>query len=304
MNFWDVFGQMLVILTAIAAGFLASHLGFLNAEADQRLSRTVLNITNPCMIVGAVATGSALPETSVILRILLVALVFYVVEFAAVLALPHLVGGTPAQKGVWRFVLAFPNVGFIGYPVAVALFGEEALFYAVVLTIPFNLLSFTLGPLMLGGELRFSWKQFLTPCIVASVISLAVALTHTQIPAQIGEMLDMVGDVTVPLALMLVGSELAKLPLRQMLGGPRVWAVVIIRLLALPVLFSGVLLLLMDLPEMLYGVAVSQMAMPVAVTGTLMCATYGGDQRSMAQVTFLTTVMSIVTIPILAVTLM
>ena len=63
-------------------------------------------------------------------------------------------------------------------------------------------------------------------------------------------------------------------------------------------------LLLMDLPEMLYGVAVSQMAMPVAVTGTLMCATYGGDQRSMAQVTFLTTVMSIVTIPILAVTLM
>ena len=303
MNFWDVFGQMLVILTAIAAGFLASHLGFLNAEADQRLSKTVLNITNPCMIVGAVATGSALPETSVILRILLVALVFYVVEFAAVLSLPHLVGGTPAQKGVWRFVLAFPNVGFIGYPVAVALFGEDALFYAVVLTIPFNLLSFTLGPLMLGGELRFSWKQFLTPCIVASVISLAVALTHTQIPAQIGEMLDMVGDVTVPLALMLVGSELAKLPLRQMLGGPRVWAVVIIRLLALPVLFSGALLL-MDLPEMLYGVAVSQMAMPVAVTGTLMCATYGGDPRSMAQVTFLTTVMSIVTIPILAVTLM
>ena len=60
----------------------------------------------------------------------------------------------------------------------------------------------------------------------------------------------------------------------------------------------------MDLPEMLYGVAVSQMAMPVAVTGTLMCATYGGDQRSMAQVTFLTTVMSIITIPILAVMLL
>lgn len=72
-------------------------------------------------------------------------------------------------------MLAFPNVGFIGYPVAVAVFGEEALFYAVVLTIPFNLLNFTLGPLMLGGGLRFSWKQFLTPSIVASVISLAVA---------------------------------------------------------------------------------------------------------------------------------
>ena len=187
---------------------------------------------------------------------------------------------------------------------AVALFGQDALFYAVVLTIPFNLLSFTLGPLMLGGGLRFSWKQFLTPCIVASVLSLIVALTHTQIPGQIGEMLNMVGDVTVPLALMLVGSELAKLPLREMLGGPRVWAIVIIRLLALPVLFSGVLLLLMDLPEMLYGVAVSQMAMPVAVNGTLLSMEYGGDTECMAQITFLTTAASIVTIPIVAVLLL
>ena len=52
MNFWDVFGQMLVILTAIAAGFIASHLGFLSEDTDQRLSKTVLNITNPCMILG------------------------------------------------------------------------------------------------------------------------------------------------------------------------------------------------------------------------------------------------------------
>ena len=85
MNFWDVFGQMLVILTAIAAGFLASHLGFLNAEADQRLSKTVLNITSPCMIVGAVATGSARAENSVIQGVLHVGLGVLVVEFCAVL---------------------------------------------------------------------------------------------------------------------------------------------------------------------------------------------------------------------------
>ena len=299
MNFWDVLGEMIVILTAIAAGFLASRLGFLDRETDQRLSKMVLNIPNPCMILGAVATGSALPENSVIFSILLVSLVFYIVEFAAVLALPPLIGGTPGQRGVWKFVLAFPNVGFIGYPVAVALFGQEALFYAVVLVIPFNLLSFTLGPLMLGGNVRLSWKQFLSPCIVAALISLVIALARIQIPALIGEMLNMVGDVTVPLALMLVGSELAKLPLREMLGGPRVWIVVLIRLLAVPALFSGVLMM-MDLEPMLYGVALSQMAMPVAVSGTLMCATYGGDQRCMAQATFLTTVLSIVTIPIVA----
>ena len=69
-------------------------------------------------------------------------------------------------------------------------------------------------------------------------------------------------------------------------------------------LLLGLALRPLHLEAMAVNVTVLQMAMPVAVTGTLMCATYGGDQRSMAQVTFLTTVMSIVTIPILAVTLM
>ena len=72
------------------------------------------------------------------------------------------------QKGVWRYALAFPNVGFIGYPVAVALFGDGALFYAAILALPFNLLSYSLGPLLLAGAARFRWKQLFTPCIVAS----------------------------------------------------------------------------------------------------------------------------------------
>lgn len=303
MNFFDVLAEMLVILFAIAAGYAANHLGYLGGETDQKLSKLILNITMPAMIVAAVITGEELPEISVILSILEVGVVFYVLEFAFVLTVPKLLPGTAGQKGVYRYTLAFPNVGFIGYPVAVALYGEGALFYAAILALPFNLLSYSLGPLMLAGAGRFRWRQLLSPCIVASVLGLVLALTRLRPPAMVGEMLDFVGSITVPLSLLVVGSLLAHMSPGKVLRSPKLWVLSVLRLLVMPALLCLVLRG-MHIEAMVLGIAVSQMGMPVAVNGTLLSMEYGGDTEAMAQVTFLTTLGAIVTIPVLAAVLL
>lgn len=303
MNFFDVLAEMLVILFAIAAGYGANRLGYLGGETDQKLSKLLLNITMPAMIVSSVITGEELPEISVILSILEVGVVFYVLEFAFVLTVPRLVGGTEGSKGVFRYTLAFPNVAFIGYPVAVALYGDGALFYASILALPFNLLSYSLGPLMLAGAGRFRWRQLLTPCIVASVLGLVLALTRLRPPAIVGEMLDFVGSITVPLSLLVVGSLLAHMSPGKVLRSPRLWVLSVLRLLVMPALLCLVLRG-MHIEAMVLGIAVSQMGMPVAVNGTLLSMEYGGDTETMAQVTFLTTLGAIVTIPVLAAVLL
>ncbi len=303
MNFFDVLAEMLVILFAIAAGYGANRLGYLGGETDQKLSRLILNITMPAMIVAAVITGEELPEISAILSILEVGVVFYVLEFAFVLTVPKLLPGTAGQKGVYRYTLAFPNVGFIGYPVAVALYGEGALFYAAILALPFNLLSYSLGPLMLAGAGRFRWRQLLSPCIVASVLGLVLALTRLRPPAMVGEMLDFVGSITVPLSLLVVGSLLAHMSPGKVLRSPKLWVLSVLRLLVMPALLCLVLRG-MHIEAMVLGIAVSQMGMPVAVNGTLLSMEYGGDTEAMAQVTFLTTLGAIVTIPVLAAVLL
>jgi len=303
MNFFDVLAEMLVILFAIAAGYAANHLGYLGGETDQKLSKLILNITMPAMIVAAVITGEELPEISVILSILEVGVVFYVLEFAFVLTVPKLLPGTAGQKGVYRYTLAFPNVGFIGYPVAVALYGDGALFYAAILALPFNLLSYSLGPLMLAGAGRFRWRQLLSPCIVASVLGLVLALTRLRPPAIVGEMLDFVGSITVPLSLLVVGSLLAHMSPGKVLRSPKLWVLSVLRLLMMPALLCLVLRG-MHIEAMVLGIAVSQMGMPVAVNGTLLSMEYGGDTEAMAQVTFLTTLGAIVTIPVLAAVLL
>lgn len=299
MSFLDTLAEMLVLLFAILCGYAANRLGILGGETDKKISKLLLSVTMPAMILGAVCTGDALPEASVVLDVLKVALVFYGLELVFALAVPPLLGGTAGQRGVWRYTLAFPNVGFIGYPVSVALFGPGALFYAVVLALPFNLLSFTLGPLVLAGAKRFSLRQMISPCVAASALALVLALARLRPPAMVGEAVEFVGGITVPLSLMFVGSLLAGLPLGRLLASPRLWILTAVRLLVMPAALCPILGALGTEP-MILGIAVTQMAMPAAVNGSLLCMEYGGDAECMAQITFVSTLASIVTIPIVA----
>ena len=300
MSFFDVFQEMLVILFGMAMGYLARRLGYLGGETDQKLSKIILNITMPCLIVASVATGDELPGTAEILSVLKVAAVFYGMELLLSAVVPRLLGGTDKQKGVWRYTLVFPNMAFIGYPVAVALFGPEALFYAVILVLPFNLLAYSLGPLMLAGRAKFRWQQLTSPCIIASVIALVVALGHIQLPAIVGECAGFVGNLTTPLSLLVVGSLLAGLSVGKVFASPRLWALTAVRLLVLPALLWLLLGWMNVEPPMVAGIAVILMAMPTAVNGSMLSMEYGGDTECMAQITFLTTLVSIITIPVVS----
>ena len=84
-----------------------------------------------------------------------------------------------------------------------------------------------------------------------------------------------------------------------MFSSPRLWILSALRLLALPVILCFILRAV-GVDAMILGVAVTQMAMPVAVNGTMLSMEYGGDTGSMAQITFLSTLLSIVTIPLIA----
>ena len=191
-------------------------------------------------------------------------------------------------------------MAFIGYPVSVALFGQDALFYAVILVLPFNLLSFSLGPLMLAGQAKFRWQQLTSPCVIAAVAALVVALCRLNIPALAGECLNFVGSLTTPLSLLVVGSLLADLPFGRAFTSLRLWILTALRLLILP----GVLWLVLKWTgigtPLVDDIAVILMATPAALNGSMLAMEYGGDTECMAQSIFLTTLMSILTIPVLA----
>ena len=138
---------------------------------------------------------------------------------------------------------------------------------------------------MLSGKIRFHWKQLLSPCILMALLTLILTLAGIHVPPMIGAMAEIVGDVNIPLSLLVLGSMLAGMSARKVLTSVRMWILSAVRHL-------------MGTDPLVLGVAVAQMAMPVAVNGTMLCLEFDGDVDAMAQVTFMTTVLSIVTIPL------
>lgn len=300
MDFFASISNMSVVLVGIAAGFLGNKLGILGGETDRKLTSLLLTVTMPAMTIGEVAASEALPDLSRLLGILEAAAAFYGISFLLALFLPRLVGGTPGQRSVWRFALCFPNVGFIGIPVCTAFLGEEAMIYALILTLPFNVISYSLGPTMLtGGFKDFNLRKLLNVPVISALVALVLTLLRVHPPAVVGECLTFVGDVTVPLSLMIIGSLLAKMSVREVLASPRLWCMAAIRLIGLPVLLSLVLRPL-GLETLAVNVVVLQMAMPVAANGSMLALEYGGDVQCMAKITFLTTLCSLLTVPVLA----
>ena len=300
MSLFVTFGKMVMIMVTVALGFLANKKGFFNEEINRKMTKVVLNITLPAMMLGSVLTGDALPPITTTLSVLKVAVVFYGMEGILTLILPRLLGGTPKQKGVWRHALMFPNLVFIGYPVIEALFGTNALFYGTILCLPYNILNYSLGPVMLGGDSRFNLKDMMTPTMIASIVSLIFALCGVRLPALVGETCSFVGSITSPFSLLILGSVLAGMKAGDVFGNKKLWAFSVLRLLVLPALLL-LILQRMTLDPVVMGVAVIGMAMPVAVNGVMLCMEYDGDVDMMAQAIFLTTIVSMVTIPVVAI---
>lgn len=297
MSFFDTLQQMLVILFAVALGYLAHRLGYLGPEINRSLSKLIIHITLPALALSAVINSGSEITLEALRGILLAIVAFYGVSLALAFLVPPLLGGERSVRGVWQFSLVFSNAAFIGYPVIEGLFGEKGLFYAVLLVLPMTLMNFTLAPVMLGGKACVTWRKLLTPGTVCAALALVLAFTGWRPPVMVGEMLDLVGDITIPLSLLALGSMLASMPAKSVLGAPRLWVLSLVRLVVMP----GALALLLrplGVDPLLLSVAVVEIGMPVAVNGSMMCLEFGGDADVMARGIFLSTVLCIVTIPL------
>ncbi len=325
MNFISVLYKMIELFLIIIIGFVSCKAGIFDKDSRMRVSKLVLNVTLPCTILASVMMQDNLPNVSQILMLMLVAMSSYIVFFVAALIVPWILRVKSSQIDIYRFMIVFGNVAFIGYPVTQAIFGDGAIFYTSVFNLPFNLLAYSVGVSFIkasagkqtsgdktaedkilkkkkAGNVQktgISFKTFLTPCMIASVIAIIMALCNYKGPLLIGETCDIIGSVTTPAALMIIGSSLADMPAKEMFGNVRVYIFALLNLIIVPLLTYFVFGMFVK-EQLLLGVCVITAAMPVATNGIMLCLEYGGDEKLMAQGTFITTLASVITIPIMA----
>ena len=294
---------MLTLFALVVVGYVAGKLGYLGGDFDRQLSRLVINITCPALILSSAMTGE-LPDREYILPLLLISLITYLILTGAAFLLPRYLTKKKDDEGAIGFALMFGNVGFMGYPVVASIFGHEAVFYAAVLNVVNTFAVFTVGTILITGRSDVEQKRFekkvlySTPMLAAYLTMAIVALEINNIPEAVSQPLTMLGNITVPAALLIIGSSMSNLSLRTMLGNTTVYATTLFRLAILPI---GIHFLMGALGFSPFVVNINTLviAMPVATYGTILCLKYQKDTTMITEVTFITTLLSMISIPLL-----
>lgn len=294
---------MLTLFALVVVGYVAGKLGYLGGDFDRQLSRLVINITCPALILSSAMTGE-LPDRRFILPLLLISLITYLILTGAAFLLPRYLTKKKDDEGTIGFALMFGNVGFMGYPVVASIFGHEAVFYAAVLNVVNTFAVFTVGTILITGRSDVEQKRFekkvlySTPMLAAYLTMAIVALEINNIPEAVSQPLTMLGNITVPAALLIIGSSMSNLSLRTMLGNTTVYATTLFRLAILPI---GIHFLMgaLGFSHFVVNINTLVIAMPVATYGTILCLKYQKDTTMITEVTFITTLLSMISIPLL-----
>jgi len=294
----NIINQVIILFLIMLVGLYARKKGMLNEETDKKLSDFLLNITLPCLILSSFNYEFS-QEMLVNARLIFIYSV--IIHFALIFAsgvISYKYKDGP--KAVLRFATIFSNCGFMGYPVLEGLFGKIGVFYGSIFNIPFNLFMLSYGTMLYTGkkDIRTLKAALKHPGIIATVIGLLLFTFSISIPVPIYKALSSVGSMTTPLSMIIVGSMLAEIKIKEIFSGFLVYYASFVRLIIAP-LITIIILKLLHADRLLFQISVTIETMPVAVIATVLAEKYGADTKLASRCIFISTIISMITIPII-----
>ena len=301
MDFQVIATTMCSLIIIVIAGFISHKRGIINEEFERKLSGFVIKVTCPALLISS-TMGDKMPDREHIPVLLLVSLLTYVILIPLAYIQPVLMRVKRDLRGMYSFMLTYSNVGFIGYPVVASIFGSDAVFYACILNVFNTITVFIWGVMFISGEnLKdgFRFRLFISPAMIATYISVIIVVLNLHTPKAIAMPLSILGNMTVPSSLIVIGAALAEIPTRKMVGTPHIFMMCFLKLLVLPLLVYYAMIMI-GIDTRISSINMILIAMPVASFGTMFCMQMGKDETTMSQGTFWTTLLSVVSIPLLA----
>lgn len=297
--------QVAVLFLLIFTGVAATKTGILRPEGKQTLSGLLVNVVVPAMILNSYRMEFSLE----ILRNLLAAFGLSVLAMLLGTAVTCLLTFRRRVKraAVFRFACIFSNAAYMGFPLISALFGSEGLLYASAYVTVFNLLLWTLGYGLASGKAsaRDLGRSLLrTPVLYAMVLGLTIYLFQLPLPTLIVQPLELLGNMNTPLSMLITGMLIGSGSLRTILADRQIWQLAGVRMLLIPAVCMGLfgLLGLLDLGTVSQVVVLLECCPTAAIT-SVFAVQFGHDESFAAGCVVLTTLLSILTLPLCALVL-
>lgn len=292
--------KAVIMLLLIMVGVLAYRLKIVSREGGRQLSAIVLEIVTPVLVVHAYMDVKYSSELMLnLLWTFALAAVSYILTISvAILLLRNKEG---RETAIERFSAIYSNCGFMGIPLASALFGAQGVLYVTAFLTVFFFFAWTHGIMLLTGksDMKILLKVLRSPTIIAIAIGLVFYFMQLRLPSVITDTMNFIADLNTPLAMIASGVSVAQANILEALKNPRVYLVSFVKLLILPLMTLIMCLFCGFISEEVRIVVLILVSAPSAAMCTLQCQKLGLCDTYASQIFAMTTILSVGTLPIM-----
>lgn len=295
--------QMLAFFILMILGYLCGKKHIFDAATTKKISWLVVNIANVAMILqaGLDNQNDLKKETLFLLGGLAAGMYGLFILLAKVL--PLLLRANSETHGIYRTMLVFSNIGFMGFPLLLALAGSQAVLYAAIFQFFFNVLLYSYGIANISGgkngAVGFPWKRMLNPGLLACVIALMLFFLKVDMPDFVDTVLKNLANLTAPLSMLVIGQSFTEFQLRELFTDVRLLIFAAVKMLALPIVVMFLVKQWVS-DSIILTVCLVMLSTPVASMVAMLAQQYDGDYELASRGVALTTLLSVVTMPLVS----
>lgn len=313
MSITVVLQQMVIIFLLIGIGMILYRKKMLSEETSKQISGIIINVTNPALLICSAFDDG--PKVS--LHELGIAFVSYIAVFVILIVigflLPYLLGVPGKLHYAYQMLTIFGNVAFIGIPLASAVLGSESLIFVSIFNLLFNFLVYTFGMSMLQRAAALQaakddsvpekssasgrMKKLVNAGTISAALTIIFYLGNFRIPVIVSSTLSYMGRATTLLSMLVLGVSVAQMAPRDIFSNPRLYIFTFLRQIMVPVACILLMRGLLD-NKLILNTMLLMLAVPAANMPLMLAKQMGMETESISQGIILTTVLSLVTVPV------
>lgn len=293
-----LFKQVLIMLILVGVGALCYKIKLISKEGNKSLTNLVLYVVNPVLIFVSYQQDFSYR----LLKGLGIAFVLSAVGFGifGLFAFLFIRGKQSGDSVVERLNATYSNCGFMGIPLALALFGSEGVFYVTAVNTAFNIIIWTIGVYSITKDRSFvSVKKIVTnPTIIATVLGFLMFVFRIEVPQIIYTPCNYLASMVTPLAMIVAGVTIAQNNILKAFLKPRIYLVCALKLVLVPVILSFLFALIPDVNNTAVTTSLLCLSCPSATIATMFAIKFNKNASYSAQMFGITTILSVVTLPL------
>ena len=306
MDIMVVFQTMLKLFLLLVLGFVLFKCHIFDEYTNKKISALIVNVASPMLIISSIA-GVEGSNKSIVFLMIGAGILMYIGFIILGKIINRLFPFRKKDWPVYECMVVFANTGFMGYPVLLDVFGQEAVFYASLIHMAFNFFVYTYAIMCLtkgdDSEFKLNFKQLLTPGIILIFVGIFIYLFDIQLPSVLMDTINSVGSLTAPLSMMMIGSSLAVYPIKDSFTDWRSYVFAFVRLMIVPFV-TMIMCRLLHIDAYYANITIITNAMPVGSMVLMLATQYNANVKIVTRNIVVSTLLSVITIPIVVATML